>query len=165
MFRATLCTWGSNEISLLNDSTRSFWCCNVNVWLMGACLVYKPSKCKTLGYRPIEALQTSLPLLKCFQGAIPCHWAVWLFLNIPPCFGMHFLPIKALLLPSLFLWCTTSALTGGGENMLSSGYEHLAFRLLFYHMYAEWNPSACWSRIKWNKNSSELLWNYKTPEI
>lgn len=133
MFRATLCTWVSNEISLLNDSTRSFWCCNVNVWLMGACLVYKPSICKTLGYRSIELLKLLLPLLKCFQGAAPCHWAVRLFLNIPHCFGMHFLPIEALLQPFPFLWCTTSALTGRGGNMFSSGYEHLAFRLLHYH--------------------------------
>lgn len=58
---------------------------------------------------------------------------VRLFLNIPHCFDMHFLPVESLLQPFPFLWCTSSALTGRGENMFSSGYEHLAFRLLHYH--------------------------------
>ena len=125
MCRATLRTWVANEISLLSDSTRSFLCCSVNVWLMEACLVYKkPSK--TLGYRPIQNFKLPCYCSNISKDLYPSsHWVVRLFLNIPPSFGIHFLPIQALLQPTPSLWCMLSALTERGKNMLSSGYEHL----------------------------------------
>lgn len=122
MFRATLGTWVANEVSLLVNSTRSFLCCSVNVWLMGTCLVYKTSK--TLGYRPTQSFKLPCYCSNASKDLYPSsHWVVRLFLNIPPSFGIQFLPVQALLQPTPSLWCTASALAERGKNMLSSGYE------------------------------------------